>query len=288
MKRTLAALAALLSLSASVPQEKSILWTKSWAEALEEASIRNVPIYFTVHQDGCKECISVEKTAYPNAEVVSASRNMVCVVGHTGASKDFSTNHGTKEIKVGGEKVKVCKIYPGIACSDHVEAFKERAQALFKGAKFATPHHIYFSPAGEEWARNAGGKAPGELAREFGEMLAKVNGTHVAKDEYDGAKSQIETGRSLVKKDEIKKAIESFTKVAKHKNERLQVLGTREMDALGAAGDARFQAAMQTMESQNGEEKAKKELKKLADEYAPLACAEKAKEILRQMEEKGR
>src|SRR5688572_30017790 len=125
MKRAFAALAALLSLSGSAPQDKGpIVWTKSWSEALEEAAIRNVPIYFTVHMDGCGHCIAVEKTAYPNAAVTAAAKNMVCVVGHGGA-KDFPTKHGDKEIKVGGEKVRVCKIYAGITCNDHVEAFKE-------------------------------------------------------------------------------------------------------------------------------------------------------------------
>src|SRR5262245_38152540 len=287
MKRVLPAFAALLCLSASAPQEKSIAWAKSWSEAMEEASIRNVPVYLTIHMDGCSICAKVEKSAYPNAEVIAVAKNMVCLVGHGGA-KDFPTTHGTKEVKVVSEKVNVCKIYAGISCSDHVDVFKERVPPLFKGQKFPTPHHVYFSPSGEELLRNSGPKEPGELAKEFADMLAKVGGTHVPKDEYDGAKSQIDAGKALAKKDEIKKAIEAFTKVSKHKNERLQALGTKELDALSAAGDMRLQAATQTMESQGGEEKAKKELKKIADEYAPFACAEKAKEILRQMKEKGR
>ena len=41
-----------------------------------------------------------------------------------------------KPSDAGGEKVKVCKIYAGIACSDHVDVFKERVQPLFKGQKF--------------------------------------------------------------------------------------------------------------------------------------------------------
>lgn len=53
MKRVLAALLAVLGLSATSPQEKpSMAWSKTWAEALAEASVRNVPIYYTVHKDG--------------------------------------------------------------------------------------------------------------------------------------------------------------------------------------------------------------------------------------------
>lgn len=56
MKGAIAVLAALLCLSAAPPQEKapkpSLLWARNWTEALAEATIRNVPIYFTVHKDG--------------------------------------------------------------------------------------------------------------------------------------------------------------------------------------------------------------------------------------------
>ncbi|HEU4339531.1 MAG TPA: hypothetical protein VFS19_05645 [Planctomycetota bacterium] len=56
MKGAIAALTALLCLSAAPPQEKpakpSLLWAKSWTDALAEATIRNVPIYLTIHKDG--------------------------------------------------------------------------------------------------------------------------------------------------------------------------------------------------------------------------------------------
>lgn len=53
MKRVAAAFVAVLGLSASPPQEKpTMLWAKTWADAVEEAKIRNVPIYYTVHKDG--------------------------------------------------------------------------------------------------------------------------------------------------------------------------------------------------------------------------------------------
>jgi len=44
-------LLALLSLSAT-PQQSSIIWAKSWAEAVKEATARNVPLVFTIHKDG--------------------------------------------------------------------------------------------------------------------------------------------------------------------------------------------------------------------------------------------
>jgi hypothetical protein len=53
MKRAAIALAAVLSLSAAPQQEKpSIVWAKSWENALAEATARNVPIYLTIHKDG--------------------------------------------------------------------------------------------------------------------------------------------------------------------------------------------------------------------------------------------
>jgi hypothetical protein len=120
------------------------------------------------------------------------------------------------------------------------------------------------------------------------DALAKVPGLHVAKDEYDGAKAQVVNGANLVKKDEIKKAIEVFTKLTKHANEMLRPLGTKELEALEMSGSARVEAAIQTMAQPNGEEAAKKELKKVADEYPPLNCSKKAAEVLKMMAEKGR
>jgi len=54
MKRVLAVVIAAIGLSASSPQDPktSIIWAKSWAEAVAEASIRNVPIHLTIHKDG--------------------------------------------------------------------------------------------------------------------------------------------------------------------------------------------------------------------------------------------
>jgi len=47
-----AALAALSLSAAPQQQPSSIIWAKSWDEAIKEATIRNVPICFTMHKDG--------------------------------------------------------------------------------------------------------------------------------------------------------------------------------------------------------------------------------------------
>jgi hypothetical protein len=227
----------------------------------------------------------VEKGTYPNPAVVTASKNFVCVVGHAGA-KVWETNHGSREIKQGTDKVKVCKLYSGITCADHVEIFKERAHPVFKNKTFETPHHLYFTPNGEEMKRNFGVFSPQDMVKEFNDILAKVPGTHISKDDYEGARTQVNQGAAHVKKDEIKKAIAVFTALTKHKNEMLRPMGQRELDALEASGGARVEAAIQTMGS--NEEEGKKELKKVAEEYVPLACAKKAEEVLRLMAEKGR
>ena len=53
MTRIALGLIAVLGLSASPQQEKpTMVWAKTWKEALEEAVVRNVPIYYTVHKDG--------------------------------------------------------------------------------------------------------------------------------------------------------------------------------------------------------------------------------------------
>ena len=54
MKRVTAVVLAVLGVSASqATQEKpSMVWAKTWAEAIAEATVRNVPIYLTIHKDG--------------------------------------------------------------------------------------------------------------------------------------------------------------------------------------------------------------------------------------------
>ena len=227
----------------------------------------------------------MERTSYPNPAVVTASKNMVNIVGHAGA-RGWDTTHGMKEIKKGADKTKVCKIYNNIVCEDHVAAFKDRVPPSFGNKVFETPHYLYFTPAGEEMFRNFGVKNPQEMAKDFADALAKVSGAHLSKDDYDAAKAQIATAASHVKKDEIKKAIEIFTKLTKHANELVRPLGSKELASLESNGDARVETAIQTLGT--NEEEGKKELKKVAEEYAPLACSKKAADILKLMAEKGR
>ena len=227
----------------------------------------------------------MEKSVYPNPAAVAATKFAVCFVAHGGA-KSWDTTHGMKEIKQGAEKVKVCKIYPNIVCTDHVDAFKERAAAVFGDKVFATPHYIYYTPAGEELFRNFGVVTPQQFQKDHENALAKVEGTHVSKEEYDAAMGTIREAKALVKKDEIKKAIALFQKISKGKNVRLQPVGENELNGLEASGDARVEAAVQTLGT--SEEQGKKELKKVADEYPPLPCSKKAAEVLRLMAEKGR
>ena len=54
MKRVAAIVLAVLGVSASqATQEKpSMVWAKTWADAIAEATVRNVPIYLTIHKDG--------------------------------------------------------------------------------------------------------------------------------------------------------------------------------------------------------------------------------------------
>lgn len=41
----------LLGPAQAVPDKPSVNWARSWEEAVEEATARNVPIFVTFHQD---------------------------------------------------------------------------------------------------------------------------------------------------------------------------------------------------------------------------------------------
>jgi hypothetical protein len=209
----------------------------------------------------------------------------VFIVGHLGA-KSWDTNHGSKEILKGKEKVKVCKLYNSITCDDHVAIGKEKAADFFGDKVFPTPTHIFCEPSGKELSRRPGSITAPELVKEVDAAVAKVTGPRMSKEEYDSAMASIQQGQGFVKKDEIKKAIEAFTKISRNPNEKVRALGEQELKNLDEAGTARFDAAVQLLES--SEEQGKKELQKIAKEYPPLSCAKKAEEILKLMAEKGR
>jgi len=226
-----------------------------------------------------------EKGTYPNPAAVAASKNVVFIVGHLGA-RGWDTTHGTKEITKGKEKVKVCKIYASLTCDEHVAIGKQKASDFFGDKVFATPTHIFCDPSGKELSRRPGAINAPDLVKEIDAAVAKVPGTRVSKDEYDTAMVSMNQAQACVKKDDIKKAIEAFQKVAKSPNDRLRELGEKELKALDESGNARCEAAERLLES--SEEQGKKELEKIAKEYPPLACAKRAQEILKLMAEKGR
>ncbi|HTF56268.1 MAG TPA: hypothetical protein VK661_03295 [Planctomycetota bacterium] len=207
------------------------------------------------------------------------------IVGHLGA-KSWTTNHGSKEITRGKEKVKVCKIYNSITCDDHVTIGKEKASDFFGDKVFATPTHIFCEPSGKEISRRPGVINAADLVKEVDAAVAQVPGPRMSKDEYDTTLTSIQQGRDFVKKDEIKKAIDAFTKISKNANEKIHALGEQELKSLEDSGTARVEAAERLLES--NEEQGKKELQKIAKEYPPLSCAKRAEEVLKLMAEKGR
>jgi len=204
-------------------------------------------------------------------------------VAHLGA-RGWNTTHGTKEIKQGKDKYKVCKIYSTITCDDHVETGKTKWNDFFGDKTVPLPQHVFVDASGKELSRKAGSVTGPDFVKLINEAVAKVEGAKVPKGDYDGARSAIRDGEALVRKDEIKKAIAAFTKVTKSTHPSLAKLGDDQLKGLQVSGDARVEAAIQQMGTNVDE--AAKVLKKVADEYKPLECATKAADILKAMAEK--
>ena len=204
-------------------------------------------------------------------------------MAHLGA-RGWATSHGTKEIKKGKDKYKVCKIYSTISCDDHVELGKTKWSEILGEKEVALPQHVFVDAAGKVLSRKAGSMTAQDLVKEINDAVAKIEGPKIPKGDYDVARSALRDGEDLVKKDEIKKAIAAFTKVTKSTHPPLAKLGDDQLKNLQSSGDARVEAAIQQM-STNVDEAAKV-LKKVAEEYKPLECATKAADILKAMAEK--
>lgn len=204
-------------------------------------------------------------------------------MGHLG-HKGVKTTHGSKEIKKGKDKVKVCKIYTTITCEEHIEIAQAKWTDFFGEQRVALPQHVFVDAAGKEFTRRAGSMSAQDLAKEITDTSAKIEGDKVPKGDYEAARTAIQDGLEAVKAEEIKKAIAAFTKVTKSPHSRLHPLGEGQLQNLQVSGDARIEAAVQ-LTGTNLEE-AKKTLRKIADDFKPLECATKAAELLKAIEKK--
>ncbi len=198
------------------------------------------------------------------------------MVGH------WEVKHGTVDVQKDGKTVKVCKIYRTITCDEHHKFGEDLFTTFFKG-RFATPNHVWLGPDAKELFRSkTGTMGPAEFQKDVEKAVGMVPGAKATKTEYDQALASLAEGQGLEEKGQVKKAQDSYTKVAKSKNERLRPLGEEKLKALDAKGAALVEEAKAKFESAPAEARAA--LKRIAEDYKPLECSKLAAEALKALD----
>lgn len=216
----------------------------------------------------------MESSTYKNAKLIETSRLFVNVVAH------HETTHGTKEIPVGKEKKTVCKVYPTITCEEHKHVY-EQARDKFSGID-GVPATIFCDPTGKELDRELGGIDAGPLKKKMEDILKQVPGEKLPMEFWKAGVDAIREGDAKMEKGEYAAAIKLYKKVAGMKPKALKSKGEEALQKANDKGNELVAAAK--LEAEGGDkEKAKKDLKKIVDDFKGLECSKEAEKLLKEL-----
>lgn len=210
-------------------------------------------------------------STYTDAKVIAMSKNFVNVVAHG------EKGHKTREVLVGKEKQTWCEEYWGISCDVHEKAAQITGKFMKGG--YGTPTTVICDPDGNELDRNPGAMGAGELVKFMEKNLAKIPGPKVGFAEWSAALKSVAAVDGHLEKDEFKKAVEAWQKLAKSKLKAVQEMAEAAKKKLEERGEALLSEAESKLES--AVEEAKALLKKVAEQFKPLDCAKKAADLLK-------
>lgn len=213
----------------------------------------------------------MESSTYPDDKFILASRNWVNVICHSEVGHEV-------DAVIGGKLVTVCKRYWNIPCSAHADCYKQ-ARSQYEGIT-GVPCTILASPDGKEIERVAGGRAASEMVKSMDKVFAGIPGDKISAVEWRQVSLLLETGDKHVEKGEYKKANESYTKITKMSKKALKEKGAEALEKLNKKGEELIEEAKGKLESEKAD--ALKLLKKVADEFKPLACSKTAAELLKE------
>jgi hypothetical protein len=209
------------------------------------------------------------ESTWTDKKVIEASKNFVCLVGHG------EMQHGSNEVLLGREKVKLCSEYYTISCDKHVDGAKIVGR-FFQG-QYSTPTTVFAEPGGKELFRKQGSMSAGELVKQMNDALSKVAGEKVPLPVWAAAKQLLKDAEAALEKKDGKKAIDAYTKVGKlSRSIWFKDTSKEGLDKVNAEGEKLLQDAMAL---ENAAEK-KKALQKIADDFKPLPVSAQAKKEL--------
>jgi hypothetical protein len=210
----------------------------------------------------------MSETTFTDPKVIEASKNFVNIIAHR------ETGHGDHEVSVGKEKIKLCNEYYDIPCSVHTKG-EAVVGKFFQGA-FGTPSTVFADPSGKEISKIPGSMSAGELVKKMNEALTKVSGEKVPLPQWQAANKLVADSEAFLAKGEPKKAVDAVVKLGKMKGAAFKTMSE---EATTKVEDAGKKALTEALALENVEEK-KKALKKIVDDYKPLAVSNEAKKEL--------
>jgi hypothetical protein len=210
----------------------------------------------------------MSETTFLDPKVIEASKNFVAVIAHTEVA------HGDREVVAGKEKLKLCNEYYNIPCSVHQKGAEVMGK-FFNGV-FGTPTTVFCEPSGAELFKAPGGMAAGEFLKKMNEASAKVSGERIPLSLWQLGRQGARDAEAALAKKDYRKAVETWTKLGKLKGVAFKNLSE---DGLKKTEEEGQELLKQAQATENAEEK-KKLLRKIADEFKPLAVAKEAQKLL--------
>lgn len=188
--------------------EESVRWRRTYADALLEARLRNVPVLVTRHKDGCGRCERMHRSVILNKDFIAWSHDaLVCFIAHNelGHPEEEATDSY-------GNKVKRCTRYPGLECRDHIDAAVDidtaRGEGLVKVPFLELcPNTWLVAPGGEvtqvpETSQFTTGKVKDQV-----EALQKELGPAVSAKAWPALKEHAEKAQAALDDDQWKDAL---------------------------------------------------------------------------------
>ncbi len=208
------------------------------------------------------------ESSFVDPKVIELSKSFVNVVAFS------ETTHGEKEVFIGKDKVKLCNEFHTIPCSTHTEGAKSVGR--FVTGNYTVPVTWLCDPSGKELIKAQGGLSSGELMKKMNEALVKVSGEKATLPMWQLARKTIEDGDAAFEKRDYKKALDCYEKVAKMRGSAFKKMSDEALERTNADGEKLLKDALAI---ENVDDK-KKALKKLAEDFKPLACSVTAKKEL--------
>jgi hypothetical protein len=278
MKQVVPALAIFLAAAAPAFAQKArpgplpgqgIDWKGDWKAAIQESTARNVPIMVCVLSDGAQQTKPMTEGAYTDPKVIEASRNFVCVAAHK------ETGHGSKEVILGREKVKLCQIYHTVPCDTHVNGWSA-AGTFFQGT-INIPATVFAEPGGKEISKDNVQYAGSDLAKKMQEVLSKLPGEKVPLPVWQAGQQLARDAAAHAEKGDIRKAMDAWTKLGKLSRTFWFRDTSREgLDKLLEQGEKRIAEAS----VKDTPEEKRKAFQKVIDDFKGTRVADQAKKEL--------